>query len=403
MLAALLPIRDPRDRVVAYELSAYPLQGTPGIATSEQDARNTLELLGTLPLPRLTGGRSVHVPVTPMLVRDGALARYASVDAVFVLATQALEDEESRRAVEKLVAKGFRFGLDGFPEGGPIPDALKGVTISLDASRIPSLTLANRVQQLLHAGLKPIARSVDDRSTRERVIALGVAFYSGRILPRGKVRRADSEAGAKRAVTMMIAFSDGRPPDNTFDVFVRNDPRLSAEVLHVLRSASMGVRGPRTIEHAFNVIGREAILDSMTGLVARLAAEAAGDAELALIALRRARMCERLANGLARPPHPRVRVLAGLVSTLDSAFGVPATSLGSQVALSNVLSDVVVEREQPLGQLVDLIEAYDNGWWPDVYARCKLLGLSPTMVRQSYFDAWRDARDELGAAKPADN
>ncbi|MEP6765227.1 MAG: hypothetical protein ABJB66_12990, partial [Gemmatimonadaceae bacterium] len=400
MLAALLPIRDPRDRVVAYELSTYPLLGTRGIASSEEDASDTLELLSTLPLPRLTGGRPVHVPVTPMLVREGALARHASVDAVFVIATQALEDEETRHAIEKLVAKGFRFGLDGFPEGDPLPDALKGVTVSIDASRITALTLASRIQQLLHAGVKPLARGVDDRSTRERVIALGVPFFSGRLLPRGAVRRNDSEAGAKRAMTMMIAFSDGRPPDNTFEVFVRNDQRLSSEVLHIFRSASMGVRGPRTLEHAFNVIGREAILNMMTGFVARLAAESAGDIEIALIALRRARMCERLANSFDRAPHPRVRLLAGLASTLDSAFGVPATSLGGHIALSKALSDVVVEREQPLGQLIDLIEAYDNGWWPDVYARCRLLGLSPILVRQSYFDAWRDARDELGAAKP---
>ena len=402
MLAALLPIRDPRDRVVAYELSTYPLGGSPDTATSETDAGSTLELLSTLPLPRLTVGRPVHVPVTPLLVRDGALLRYASVDAVFVLATQAFDDDDSRRAVLKLIAKGFRFGLDGFPDGSPLPEGLKGLTVSLDASRSTQLQFANRIQQLLQAAVKPLARGVDDRATRERVMSLGVPFYSGRLLPRGATRSPESEAGAKRAVTMMVAFSDGRPPDTTFDVFVRNDARLSSEVLHVVRSASMGVRGARTIEHAFNVLGREAILDRMTGLVARLAAEAAGDAELALIALRRARMCERLAAALSRPPHPRVRVLAGLVSTLDSAFGVPATSLGTHVALSKALTDVIVAREEPLGQLIDLIEAYDNGWWPDVCARCRMLGLSPIVVRQAYFDAWRDARDELGAAKTAD-
>ncbi|MDQ6613140.1 MAG: hypothetical protein M3Y64_11950, partial [Gemmatimonadota bacterium] len=68
MLAALLPIRDPRDRVVAYGLSTYPLEGATGAATSEDDAGSTLELLSTLPVPRLASGRPVHVPVTPTLV-----------------------------------------------------------------------------------------------------------------------------------------------------------------------------------------------------------------------------------------------------------------------------------------------------------------------------------------------
>ncbi|MBC8088692.1 MAG: hypothetical protein H7Z40_15620 [Phycisphaerae bacterium] len=399
MLAALLPIRDHRDKVVAYELTAYPVSESVGAASNDDEARQTLELLSTLPLPRLASGRPVHVPVTPGLVRDGALARFASVDAVFVLATQALDDHTTSRAVERLIARGFHFGLDGFPEGNPLPPTLTGVTIALDAARVAPLAFASRIQMLLHSGLKPIARSVDDRATRERVLGVGVKLYSGRILPRSTTRDAEAESGAKRAVTMLGAFSDGRPPDNSFDAFVRNETRLSTELLRVMRSATMGVRGPRTIDHALTVLGRDAILDRLTALVARLVSECAGDPELALIALRRARMCERLASALERPPHPRLRRLAGLVSVLDAAFGVPATSLSSHVALSPVLADVAVERLQPLGQLVDIVEAYDNGWWPDMRARCRVAGIAPTLVREAYFDAWRDAREELGTSR----
>ena len=399
MLAALLPIRDGRDRVVAYELTAYPAAAAVSTASSEDDARRTLELLSTLPLPRLASGRPVHVPVTPGLVRDGALSRFASVDAVFVLATQALEDPATSRAVEVLTSRGFHFGLDGFPDGPPLPVALRGATIALDAARVAPLTMASRIQLLLQAGLKPMARNVDDRATRERVLGLGVPLYSGRILPRGAVRDTDAESGAKRAVTMMTAFSDGRPPDTSFDAYVRNDARLSGEILRIMRSASMGVRGPRTVDHAFTVLGRDVILDNMTGLVARLASECAGDPELALVALRRARMCERLATALERPPHPRTRRLAGLVSVLHAAFGIPPSALSSHVALSPALTDVAMDRLQPLGQLVDVIDAYDNGWWPDVRSRCDYLGVSPTVIQDAYFDAWRDARGELGSSK----
>lgn len=402
MLAALLPIRDQRDRVVAYELSAYPITDAITLATNEDDARATLELLSTLPLPRLANGRPVHVPVTPALVRDGALSRFASIDAVFVLATQALEDPATSRAVEVLISRGFHFGLDGYPDGNPLPGSLRGATIAIDAARVSPITMASRIQLLLQAGLKPLARSVDDRATRERVMSLGVPLYSGRTLPRSTTRDPDAEAGVKRAITTLGAFSDGRPPDQSFDSFVRNEPRFSAEILQLMRSASMGVRGPRTVDQAFMVLGRDAILDRMTGMVARLASETAGDPEIALIALRRARMAERLATALERPPHPRTRRLAGLVSVLDVAFGVPASALNSHVALSPALTDVAMDRLQPLGQLMDVIEAYDNAWWPDMRSRCRALGVSPALVREAYFDAWRDAREELGATRNVD-
>ena len=70
--------------------------------------------------------------------------------------------------------------------------------------------------------------------------------------------------------------------------------------------------------------------------------------------------------------------------------------------LTPALNDVMVDRAEPLGQLLDLIEAYESGWWPDVFARCHALGLSPMLVREAYFDAWRDARNELGGMRPAD-
>src|SRR4026207_2452217 len=121
MLASLLPIRNNRDRAVAYELSTCPSQDDHGTKEVDDDARATLELLGTLPLPRLSGGRSVHVPVTPGIVRSGALSRFASVDAVFVMSTQALDDVATRRAIERLIAQGMRIGLDGFPDGTSLP------------------------------------------------------------------------------------------------------------------------------------------------------------------------------------------------------------------------------------------------------------------------------------------
>ena len=87
---------------------------------------------------------------------------------------------------------------------------------------------------------------------------------------------------------------------------------------------------------------------------------------------------------------------------LDAAFSLPASAVPTQVVLSPQLHDVMVDRVEPLGQLMDLIEAYECGWWPDVLARCTMLGLAPTLVRSAYFDAWRDARNELGAMRAAE-
>ena len=120
MLIALLPLRDRRERVVGYSLSGYPddlrRQGTP-----DEEAR---ELLEVAPAMARMVGRSLVVPITPTLVREGAITRFASMDAVWLIATEALDDQGTRRAVDRLIGTGFHFALQGFPEGSPLLPSL---------------------------------------------------------------------------------------------------------------------------------------------------------------------------------------------------------------------------------------------------------------------------------------
>lgn len=397
MLISLAPLRDRRERVVGYAVSGHPdeLQGTAG---PDDEARRILELVPSL--ARLAA-RSLVVPITPTLVRDGAITRFASLDAVWLIATEALDDPTTRRAVDRLIGAGFHFALQGFPEGEPLPPSLAGSTIVLDAARTPPSVLEGRVRVLTEAGLRPLVRGVDDRVTRQRVLATGIPLYSGRQLTRGAGVAPDrtTEDSIVRAITMLAAFADGRPPDAGFDAFVRDDPHVAASLLKAMASASLGVRGPRSVTHAMTMLGREAIMDRLVAVTARLIGEAANDPELAFAALRRARVCERVGVALDTAPHPRARVVAGLLSMLEFALGAPSAVLAQRLTLPPQLKDVLVARDQLLGQLLDVVDAIEYGWWDDMVARSKRLGIRPRVVADAWLDGWRAARDELGLSR----
>lgn len=176
MLASLAPLRDRRDRVVGYAVSAHPDDVRGGAIGPDEEARQIVELVPQL--SRLAA-RSIVVPVTPTVVREGAITRFASVDAVWLIATEALDDPATRRAVDRLIGAGFHFALQGFPDGDPLPLSLTGSTMVLDAARTSHAALENRVRTLSEAGLRPLVRGVDDRVTRQRVLAAGVPLYAG--------------------------------------------------------------------------------------------------------------------------------------------------------------------------------------------------------------------------------
>lgn len=395
MMASLLPIRDRRDRVIGYGVSSCPADDRRGTLDADDEARRTVDMVTSL--ARLAG-RSLVLPVTPMIVRDGALTRFASADVVWLLSTDALDNALTRKAVDRLIGIGFHFALDGFPDGAPLPPALVGSTITLDAQRIAPPLLESRVRILLDAGLRPLARGVDDRAIRHRLMATGISLYMGRLLTRAASAPVDrsAEATVLRAVSMLAAFADGRPPNAAFDTFVREDPHLAASMLRAMKSSTLGVRGPRSVENAITMLGRDAVMDRLVGVTAQLIGDAAHDPEVGFAALRRARVAEQVGAALDSAPHPRARTLAGLLSVLDVALGMPPAALRERLELPAMLQDTLVDRAQPLGQLIDVIDAMEYGWWDDLRARCARLGIAPAVVGKAWQQAWRAARDELG-------
>ncbi len=398
VIASMQPIRDRRERVIAYAVSSCATDSRFGSAGADDDALHIVEMVARL--SRLAG-RTLVVPVTPTLVRDGVLTRFASTDAVWLLATDALEDSRTRRAVDRLLSTGFHFALEGYPEGEPLPPSLVGSTIVLDAVRTSPAALTGRVAMLLEAGLHPLIRGVDDRATRQVVVDAGAPMYSGRLLMRGSTSAIDRELEDTivRAINMLAAFADGRPPDVAFDEFVRDDPHLATALLRALNSAALGNRGPRSVAHAMTMLGRDAVMEQLVLVTTRLIGDVSHDHELAFVALRRARVCERVGAALDGALHPRARVIAGVLSTLEFALGVPPSMLLDRLTLPPMLRDVLVDREQTMGRLLDVIDALEYGWWDDVQTRCTALGIAPLVVGDAWLIAWRSARDELGLSR----
>jgi EAL and modified HD-GYP domain-containing signal transduction protein len=396
-LSTLLPIRDRRDRVVGYVVSSCPAQEGVG-GSPDEEAKAALENVSRI--ARLAG-RSIIVPISPALVRDGSITRFASTEAVWLLATSALDDPATRRAVDRLLGQGFYFALEGFPEGQPLLPSLMGSTIVLDAARTPPSLLESRIRMLVDAGLRPLTRGVDDRAVRQRALAAGAALHTGRLLVRGGSTRVDrsAEESVLRAMTMLGAFADGRPPDGSFDAYIQDDPNMGAAIVRAMSSAALGIRGPRSVTHALTVLGRDAVMEQLVTVAARLIGDAAGDPELAFVALRRARLCERMGAALDPAPHPRARSVAGLLSVLEFSLGVPSCAIVERIALPQVVRDTLERRITPLGRLLDAVDAIDYGWWDDFRTRCGDLGIAPHVLSAANSDAWRDARDELGFSR----
>ncbi len=396
LLVSLLPIRDRRERIAGFELSTAPAADADSASEADVHARSTLDLV---PAYSRLCGRSLLVPVTPAVLRDVSLARFASLDVTLLVATEALDDSATRRAVERIIGNGTRVALDGFPDGDPLPSSMSGAIVAIDSKRVARDVLARRIRTLADAGLRPMLRGVDDRAARLHSLAHGASLISGRQLARGASVREDTSAlnSIVGAIKILALLADGRPADSTFDRYVENDERMSAMLLRAASSAAVGVRNARSVTHAISVLGRDVVLDNLAISACRLLGEAMHDPDFALAALRRVYFCDQIGASLDPAPHPRARVAVALLSMTEFALAEsPSVLAHSHFGDSAmIVRESLVGRTQPLGQMLDMADAIDYGWWSDLRQRTSSSGIALSVVSDAYREAWRRAREDL--------
>jgi hypothetical protein len=403
MLNTLIPVRDRDERVTGYYLaaSATPAPAGRPPVSPEDEQRQMVELVA--PLTRLSG-KSLMLPVSGAMVLDGVLTRFASAEATWVLPPNAFADPATRRIIDRLVSSDFRFGVDHRADGAPLPgrlaDNLVGSVQLLDAAQVPLDRLLDTVAKGEAAGVRCCVLNVNDRATRRLLREAGAAATAGRYLPRGGAALADRkvDAAALGTVVALAQYADGRPPDDRLEALLSRDKVVADAVVKAMQSTKLARPG-RTLAQMITLVGRDTLLDLMIIAAARLLGEAARDPELALVALRRARAAQRISAVLEEPPHPRACTMAGLLSAVEFALAIAPFELAEQLPRNPLLLDALGARQRGLGEVLDLIDAMEFGWWEEVRGRSALLKASPGVVSDGWTAAWRTACEELGIGR----
>lgn len=402
MLTTLIPVRDREERVDSYFLtaSATPPPGARTRPTPEEEQRQMVELVA--PLTR-QAGKSLMVPVSGAMVLDGVLTRFASAESTWVLPPEAFADAATRRIIDRLVTSDFQFGIDSRADGAPLTgrlaDNLAGSVQLLDAARVPLTRLLDTVAKGEGTGVLCCVLNVDDRATRRRLLDAGVTWTCGRLLPRGGAVLADRklDAAALATVVALAQYADGRPPDDRLEELLK-DKAVAEAVQKALQTTKLARPG-RSLTQMITLLGRDTLLDLTVIACARLLGEAARDPELGLVALRRARAAQRISAVLEEPPHPRACTMAGLLSAVEFALALPPTLLAEELPRNPVLLDALGARQRGLGEVLDLIDAMEFGWWDEVRGRSALLKASPSVIGDGWSAAWRTASDELAIGR----
>lgn len=401
VFVARQPIFDAQRRVVAYELlfrssfeNSFPRMDVDN--ASSVVIRNVLMIFG---LPTLSAGKKVFVNISRKVLVDGLWMMLPPEQTVVELLESVTADSQTVAACQEVKAAGYALALDDFVEGPnvdalvPFADILKVDVLATtpdEEGRLIRRWSRRPARNRPHLLAEKVESEATFKSCREK----GYSLFQGYFFARPEI--VHRQAVPSNKVTYMQFLRELQRPEIDFERMeqvVKRDVSLSMNLLKYLNSAAFGWKERVTsLRHALVLLGerpfrRWAALLAVAGLAEDR------PPELALTCLVRAHFCEPLAA------HLRLDELSGfmlgLFSAIDALVGRPLAEILEEVSAPPDVQRAAVSEDTPLGKVLALVLAYEQGHWDDLARFARALSLDEKVLPPMYERAVKIAGDTM--------
>ncbi len=354
-------IYDRKRRVVGWELLFRTADGVRGELQdgTQATAQTLLNSIVEIGLERITdAGEPVYLNCTREFLNQPPLL--PPDRCVLEVLEDIPMDDGLLAALDRLREQGYQIALDDFVyEPRLAPLVQRAHIVKVDVLAVGLARLEGQVRQLLPFGVTLLAEKIDSEKEFEACKRMGFDLFQGYYLRRPDTLTA--KVAQTNKLSALVLLTECRKDDADLAKVARilsSDPGLSYKTLQLANSALFQVHTPiASIPQAITVIGlaalgRWAALLMLAGLT---------DCPPSYLerAIERGRMCELLARRTGASEDSAY--LAGLLSILDAAMGVPLKDLAPRLPLSAEIKAALADRSGSLGKLLEAVTSYEAG------------------------------------------
>jgi EAL and modified HD-GYP domain-containing signal transduction protein len=408
VLVARQPILDRDATVVAYELLARHTLTDGRWRGVTDDPRTTARVIAQTFLDMdvwsITEGLPAFVNVPRDLLLDGTVDAMPAASTVVELLETVRPDAAVAAACRRLRAAGYRIALDDVVAGDPRLDLLGVVdVVKIDFAATSPAQRAHLLARCRDAGVRVLAEKVETRAQHDEALVLGCDLFQGYFFCRpavlGGPRRDGAHLWHLQLLRSVIAPEIDR--DAIGNVLARD--RRAASWLRAVWPTVAGGTPPRTVRTALGQPD-EPTLVRLLSLVVVVWLGEGHPRSLLDTTLIRARFCEQVVRRLGDGAAALDGHLVGLCSLLDALVAAPLVDVLARIHAPTALSAACLRGAGPLGHVLGLARAYEQGDWTAVRAAAAALPLDGGLLGPLYLDclAWaRDVRRVTDAASAA--
>ena len=294
--------------------------------------------------------------------------------------------EPTPRVIEALASlsqQGYTIALDDFVFHDRFRPFLELADIvKIDVLGKSSEQLQQETRQIRDYRARLLAEKVETREVFETCKQLGMFYFQGFFFYRPDIVHGREIPGNR--VALLELLGKIQDPNISFEClveFIRNDLSLSYKILRYVNSASVGLpRRVESIEQAACMVGIDRIRTWASLIV--MATGKDQPMEMLVIALVRAKMCEKLGQQLGADT-PEKYFTMGLLSVLEALYGSSMEKLVGTLPLPDDVLEALILEKGAMGAALSSVKAYEKGEW----LQLKKLQLSPGTIREFYVES----------------
>lgn len=387
-------ILNEQQQTVAYEIlyrsgenNAY--DAIDGDTASARVLFNTFQVFS---LERLTEGKPALINFSENFLTSGLISLFPSEHLVIELLETVAASEEVMERCKELKKAGYRISLDDFilkqtnQDLVPVADVIK-----IDWQNTPQILIEAMVRLLKNRWphVRLVAEKVENHSDFETACAMGFHFFQGYFFCKPEMVSNQSLFPIKANLIRIMSLLAEEPIDfEELAGLISHDLSLTYHLLKLVNSAAFGRRSRiRSIRQALALLGETEIKKWMRLIVINDLMHDQPD-EMIRISLIRARMAEQLGQMLGQTQQQVNNLfIGGLFSLLDVILGRPMKDALDEMFLPDAVRDCLLDKNDPLYQLLSLVIAYEQARWNEVFDLSKRVGVPPEKVSDIHLDA----------------
>jgi EAL and modified HD-GYP domain-containing signal transduction protein len=357
------PILNRRQDLFAYELLFRNTDMRVANVTTDLSATaSVIAHASQLGMEKVIGDSLGFVNVDAAVLRSDIFQFLPKERVVLEIVETMKVTPELLHRIRQLVQEGFRFALDDvITDSDDVQQLLPLVEIiKFDLRDMPLSALLKLTPQFKQANKKLLAEKVETREQFDTCMDLGFDLFQGYYFARPAILSGKKLSPSQMAIMQLLGQITSDADTDEIENSIKSDITLCFNLLRLVNTPAIGIpRKINSVNQALMVLGRDQLkrwLQIM--LYAEPCKKGQAMTPLLNLAATRGKLLELMAHSM----NPDSRGMSdtaftvGIMSLMDTLFSLPMTEILEQVAVVDTVSDALLYRKGPYGDMLRLAE-----------------------------------------------